>query len=108
MCGNSIGRWTLVHIHEENTPPATTDREKLDQWRAHLESATGFSGLAAEVVHGKEKVEIVNEAIDRFQATLSVLTLIGGRSFFEKLAHKSLAEAIIHQPKTPILLINRN
>ncbi|WP_262249903.1 universal stress protein [Parapedobacter soli] len=108
LFGRSIRRCTLVHIHEGHTAPEAADHEKLDQWRTRLESASGFKGLAAEMVHGKESVEIVDETIDRLQATLTVLTLVGGRSFFEKLVHKSLAKAIIHQPKTPVLLIAGN
>jgi len=108
LFGRFIKRCTLVHIHEENGLPTAADREKLDRWRVELEGETGFSGLATELVHGKESVDIVNEVIDRLQATLTILTLVGGRSFFEKLTHKSLAKAIIHQPKTPVLLINRS
>jgi len=106
LFGSFTKRCTLVHIHEENGPPTAEDGEKLAQWRKELEDVSGFSGLAAELVQGKESVDIVNEIIDRLQATLTVLTLVGGRSFFEKLTHKSLAKAIIHQPKTPVLLIN--
>lgn len=108
VLGNIIQHCTLVHIHEGKTPPTNADRDKLDQWGAQLESAAGFNGLATKLVHGKESVDMVNETIDKLQATLTVLTLVGGRSFFERLAHKSLAKAIIHQPKTPVLLINGN
>ncbi len=108
LFGRFIKQCTLVHIHQENEPPTVADQEKLDQWRVQLESVARFSGLATELVQGKESVDIVNETIDRLQATLTVLTLVGGRSFFEKLTHKSLAKAIIHQPKVPVLLINRN
>jgi len=106
LFGSFTKRCTLVHINEENGPPTAEDGEKLAQWRKELEDVSGFSGLAAELVQGKESIDIVNEIIDRLQATLTVLTLVGGRSFFEKLTHKSLAKAIIHQPKTPVLLIN--
>lgn len=104
LFGRFIKQCTLVHIHEENGPPTDVDQEKLDRWKAELEGTTGFSGLATQLVHGKESVDIVNETIDRLGATLTALTLIGGRSFFEKLAHKSLAKAIIHQPKTPVFI----
>lgn len=106
LFSNSTSRCTIVHIHEGDTPPGVADQEKLDQWRMRLESSTGVSGLATKLVHGKESLEIVDETIDRLQATMVVLTLIGGRGFFEKLKHKSLAKAIIHQPKTPVLLIS--
>ena len=108
LFGGFIKQCTLVHIHEGDEPPTAADQEKLDQWRVELEGEAGFSGLATELVHGKESVDVVNETIDRLQATLTVLTLVGGRSFFEKLIHKSLAKAIIHQPKTPVLLIDTN
>src|SRR5690606_20784170 len=85
LFGRFIKQCTLVHIHQENEPPTVADQEKLDQWRVQLESVARFSGLATELVQGKESVDIVNETIDRLQATLTVLTLVGGRSFFEKL-----------------------
>lgn len=105
LFGHLIKKCTLVHIHEGDTAPNTADREKLEAWKAQLKISSGFSRLDSELIHAKESIAVVDEILDRYNATLTVLTLIGGRSFFEKLTQKSLAKAIIHQPKTPVLLL---
>lgn len=103
-----VAECTLVHIHEKREEPTEEDLQQLESWKTMLESKTGFSDLATELVHAEEDVVVVNEIIDRLQPGLTLLTLVEGRKFFERLIHKSLARAIILQPKTPILLINRH
>jgi len=103
-----ISECTLVHIHEKQEEPTEEDIQRLESWKTMLESETGFSSLAAELIHAEENVAVVNEIIDRLQPGLTLLTLVEGRKFFERLMHKSLARAIILQPKTPILLINNH
>ena len=94
---------TLVHIHE-NGRPTDADLAELKEWQEMLTTKVDFDDLSSELVHVQENVDSVNEILDRLQADLTLLTLIGGRNFFEKLFHKSLARAIILNPKTPVLL----
>lgn len=94
---------TLVHIHEGNAP-TETDRKELEEWRSMLATETAFNNLTSELVHVQESVDSVNEILERLQADLTLLTLVGGRIFFKRLFHKSLARAIILNPKTPVLL----
>jgi len=94
---------TLVHIDEDGQSK-DTDRVKLREWQEMLAAKTDFNNLSAEIVHLQENVDSVNEILNRSQADLTILTLIGGKSFFEKLFHKSLARAIILNPKTPVFL----
>ncbi|WP_188753085.1 universal stress protein [Parapedobacter defluvii] len=105
LFGDLIWKCTLVHIHEESTPPTEEDRQKLEAWKERLGSMASPVQLDSELVHGRESIALVDEILGRHNASLTVLTLVGGRSFFEKLMHKSLAKAIIHQPKTPVLLL---
>lgn len=97
------GSVTLVHIHERQSPPETIDQEKLETWCRQIADHAGVSGLKTQLVHGEESVEVVNSVIERLRADLTVLTLVE-RGFFEKLVNKSLAKAIIHHPKTPVLI----
>lgn len=105
LFGGLVRKCTLVHIHEGNVPPTANDKQKLAAWKEQLGSAASPVQLDIELVHGRESIALVDEILDKHNASLTVLTLVGGRGFFEKLMHKSLAKAIIHQPKTPVLLL---
>ena len=76
----------------------------MDDWKAHLEQKTGWVGLATELVSGSERVEVVDQIIDTLDADLTLLTLVDRTGFFERRFHKSLARAIVLNPKTPVLL----
>lgn len=94
---------TLVHIHECSAPTEAEQKE-LEEWQSMLAAKTAFNNLTAELVHVQENVDSVNEILERLQADLTLLTLVGGRNFFKRLFQKSLAREIILNPKTPVLL----
>lgn len=95
---------TLVHI----APDAKEDPQqalKLEEWKQQLKRDTGYDLLHGEIARDREKLARVNVIIDDLAADLSILTLIGGRGFIEKLFHKSLARQIVLNPKRPVLLV---
>ncbi|WP_187263949.1 universal stress protein [Pontibacter beigongshangensis] len=102
--GEASSRCTLVHIHKDEELPAESDRQKLADWKLELERLTGYKNLNTELAHVQENMEAVSQIIERFGATLTMLTLVEGRNFFETLLHKSLAKAIVFNPETPTLL----
>ena len=78
---------------------------RLDNWKDKLVEESGYSrSVETSLVEDKENIDTVNTLIDQLQADLCLLTLVGGRNFFEKLFHKSLARAIILNPEVPVLL----
>src|SRR5690606_13247512 len=95
---------TLVHIAAD-AKEDTQQALKLEEWKQQLKGETGYDLLHSEVARDQEKLERVNVIIDDLAADLSILTLIGGRGFFEKLFHKSLARQIVLNPKRPVLLV---
>lgn len=105
LTGNLVKRCTLVHIHEGMAAPSADERERLEQWKIRLEAVSDSIPLATELVHHREDLEFVTQTIDRLDASMVALSLKGGRSFFERLTHKSLAKEIIHQPAIPVLLL---
>lgn len=107
LFGNLAQRNTVVHIAGKDAEaPDSQERKRIAAWKTELQEASGLENLDAQVVIGKESVALVHETLDEHDADLTVLTLVGGRGFFEKLVTKSLARAIILHPKTPILLVN--
>lgn len=105
----AAARCTLVHITPNEQPDdVTSEGDKLLKWKRQLEDATGIKGLGARVVPDKEHIDTVNEVLKAAEADLALLTIVGGRSFFERLTKKSLAKAIILNPTTPILLAKQN
>ena len=95
---------TLVHIAPRDKEDSPHDL-KLEEWKQKLEGQTGYDLLHSQVVRDREKLERVNAIIDDLAADLTVLTLVGGRGFIEKLFHKSLARQIVLDPKRPVLLV---
>ncbi|WP_149915226.1 universal stress protein [Sphingobacterium cavernae] len=93
---------TMVHIAEHLSEEGKT---RLDNWKDKLVEESGYSrSVETSLVEDKENIDTVNTLIDQLQADLCLLTLVGGRNFFEKLFHKSLARAIILNPEVPVLL----
>lgn len=98
---------TMVHIAEQDANvPNSRETKQMEEWKIRMKNESGLDNLETAIVSGKESVALVHEILDRYNADLTVLTLVGGRGFFEKLVTKSLARAIILHPKTPVLLIN--
>lgn len=95
---------TLVHIGKPADSTDDSKSKKLKEWEARLQSETGYTNLSSELVFEKEDRDVTHQIIDRLGADLTVLTLVTGRGFFEKLIHKSLARTIILHAKTPVLL----
>src|SRR5690554_3661 len=95
---------TLIHIVPKSNQDTQQDG-KLDDWKQQLKAETGYDLLHSEIARDREKLARVNVIIDDLAADLSILTLVGGRGFFEKLFHKSLARQIILNPKRPVLLV---
>lgn len=95
---------TLVHIHEEKNPPNALDFQRAHDWKEKLEGETGRRDLSLELVHLPENIDSVSEVLERLNADIVLLNLADPRNFFEKWRHKSLARAIILNPKVPILL----
>ncbi|MFC3196726.1 universal stress protein [Parapedobacter deserti] len=102
--GDALEKCTLVHVVGEGVVPTEADTQKLEDWKSSLAQQTGFERLDAQLIQGKENVEVVEETVDRLQADLTLLTLVGGRNFLENLLHKSMAKTIIISPKTPVFL----
>lgn len=95
---------TLVHIAAQ----AKEDSQqtlKLEEWKQQLGAETGYDLLHGEIARDREKLERVNIIIDDLAADLSILTLVGGRGFLEKLFHKSLARQIVLNPNRPVFLV---
>lgn len=103
LFGETSSQNILVHIRAEKTDNALA---QMDDWKTQLQDDSGLSNLTTQLIVGKESVSLVHETLANHDADLTVLTLVGGRGFFEKLVTKSLARAIILHPQTPILLIN--
>ncbi len=95
---------TLVHIAPRDNQDPPHDL-KLEEWKQQLKAQTGYDLLHSQVVRDREKLERVNAIIDDLAADLTVLTLVGGRGFIEKLFHKSLARKIVLDPRRPVLLV---
>lgn len=95
---------TLVHILGNDKPATAAEAQRMAAWKAKLEEAVGYAGLATELVPGKDDVDVVNQVIDQLDADLTLLTFVDRKGFFERLFHKSLAKAIVLNPKTPVLL----
>lgn len=95
---------TLVHITQLKDSSLQEQVALLSNWSKKLSQTVGYANLNTELVSNKEDITIVDTALDRLSADLCLLTVVGGRSFFEKLFHKSLAREIILNPKVPVLL----
>ena len=85
LFGHLIRKCTLVHIHEESAPPTAGDEQKLTTWKEQLQGAVPHVRLDSELVHGKESIALVDDILDRYNASLTVLTVVGGRGFFPRL-----------------------
>ncbi|MFA7473330.1 MAG: universal stress protein [Spirosomataceae bacterium] len=92
---------TLVHIAKNDSEE---QKKILTDWAVKLGEASEYKGLDTLLVTNREQLSVVNDTIDQLDADLCLLTLVGGRNFFEKLFHKSLARDIILNPKVPVLL----
>ncbi|MBD1434600.1 universal stress protein [Sphingobacterium sp. DN00404] len=99
---------TLVHIHEGKDAPTDDDLRSLEQWKTTLEKQTSVKGLSTEMAHVPENVDAVNGILNRLKADMTLITLIDSRGFFKKLLHKSLAKAIVLNPRTPVLLTSED
>lgn len=108
LFGNIRPSCTLVHIHEGKNGPTDDNLQRLQQWKATLEKETPVKDLSTEMAHVPENVEAVNEILDSMNADMTLITLIDSRGFFKKLAHKSLARAIVLTPHTPVLLTSED
>jgi nucleotide-binding universal stress UspA family protein len=95
---------TLVHI-APNAKEDPQQMRRLEEWNQQLQTETGYDLLHSELARDSEKLERVNITIDDLAADLSILTLVGGRGFLEKLFHKSLARQIVLNPKRPVFLL---
>jgi|SRR5690554_1823361 len=95
---------TLVHLVPEANEEVTEHGVKLEEWKQHLKKEVGYELLEIHLAQNKENLERVNEIMDHLDADLSLLTLVEGRGFFEKLFHKSLAREIVLHPKRPVFL----
>lgn len=100
---------TLIHITDSDDAEEVTKLEQnLSEWRDHLGAELGLAGLNFSVVLGEEHIATVNNILKSQQAGLALLTVIGGRNFFERIAKKSLARAIILNPCVPVFLFNHD
>lgn len=97
-------RCTLVHIVSGTAEDIQQHQLKLEEWKEHLKNQVGYEFLESHLVSEKENLEKVNTIVDQMNADLTLLTLVEGRGFFEKLFHKSLAREIVLNPKRPVFL----
>ncbi|MBB1644552.1 universal stress protein [Sphingobacterium sp. UME9] len=107
VTGKTDVKCTLVHILKQHDTPTQDDFQKLENWKTNLGQQASFENISTELVQGKENVETVNKVLQKLNADLVLLTLVGGRGFFEKLLHKSLARTIILNSETPVFLSSR-
>lgn len=94
---------SLIHIHEGKEKPSDTHIQRLEDWKTTLEKETSVTNLRTAILHESRSVEAVNKILDRLDVDMTLITLIE-RGFFKKLVHKSLARAIVLNPRTPVLL----
>ncbi|MDV3805208.1 hypothetical protein CMU35_08620 [Elizabethkingia anophelis] len=106
--GNKTVKCTLIHIQKEQDQTAGDYIEKLEDWKSNIGEQVGFENLSTELVQGKENVETIKSIIQQLNADLVLLTLVGGRGFFEKLLHKSMARTIILNSETPVFLSSKD
>src|SRR5690606_8427264 len=95
---------TLVHIVDEASGEEKTEGQQLHAWKEKLHQETGYSALQSELVRADENLHIINHIIQRLNADLTLLTLTREKGFFDKLFYKSLAKAIVLNPRIPVLL----
>src|SRR5690554_3185110 len=107
VIGNKNVNCTLVHILQK-AQPTEDDVQKLENWKLSFGQQEDFKNLSAELIQGKENVETVKKSIKQLNADLVLLTLVGGRGFFEKLLYKSLARTIILNSETPVFLSSKD
>lgn len=101
LLGNDDTPCTLVHVTEQN--PEDQKRILVD-WSLELANTSGYRTIDTALISSKENLSVVNDTIEQLHADLCLLTLIEGRGFFERFLHKSLARAIIINPKVPVFL----
>lgn len=104
LFGDILLSYTLVHIHEKKNGPGENDQRQLEQWKSLLERETPVNNLGIEIAHAPENAKAVEEILERLCADMTLITLVDTKNFFERLFHKSLARAIILNPKSPVLL----
>lgn len=96
---------TIVHILGGDPLEKGAEQQRIGAWKEKLIKETGFVNFDTKLVAGKGDVAVVDEIIDSLDADLTLLTYVDRVGFFDRLFHKSLAKAIILNPKTPILLV---
>lgn len=94
----------LVHIHHSTIAPSEIDEKKLNDWCEKLKKETSMDRMTAELYHLPESSDSVANILDQLGADMTLITLVDSRGFFQRLLSKSLARAIILNPKTPVLL----
>ncbi len=102
LFGTEKSRYQIVHIQEGD--PSTINKSRFSTWVKELKEITSIQHLNAELTYGEEEVELVNQISKRGNIDLLALSL-NRKSFFERFFQNSFARAIIHQSKTPVLLI---
>lgn len=101
LLGGQVKSCTLVHIAKHD---GENEDQNLLSWADRLKEESEYNNLESYLVRDKERLSVINDVLDQLDADICLLTLVGGRSFFEKLMNKSLAREIILNPKVPILL----
>lgn len=98
--------YKIIHIHAEETheDESKQDFGKFKDWVNQLQREAAVQEVSSEMVYGKEHVDLVNQISERGNIDLLALSL-NEKSFFERFFQDSFAKAIIHQSKTPVLLI---
>lgn len=99
------GKYRFIHIHESQSP-LDQEEQQLSQWVQALTKDISLQELAWNVVEGEECLELVHQVAADGRIDLLALTMTE-RGFLDELFNKSLAKAIIHQPSTPVFLVNK-
>ena len=103
IVGESHRQVTLVHIVEDISEEKAREAQ-LHEWKDRLQRETGNAALDTELVSGDENLYIINHIIERLHGDLTLLTLKREKRFLDRLFYKSLAKAIVLNPKVPVLL----
>ncbi|PVH24692.1 universal stress protein [Sphingobacterium corticibacter] len=96
---------SLIHILSKEQIADQT-AAKLESWHSVLKPILQMQ-LENAIVDQPETIETVNRILEQSSADMCLLTLAHDRNFFENLFQKSLAKAIILNPRCPVFLAGK-
>ncbi|QNL52166.1 universal stress protein [Olivibacter sp. SDN3] len=104
LFGSTKSSYRFFHMKLSEEDSSEIDQRILAEWVQSLKKIVPLDNVSHELVQGEESLTLVNEIAERNSIDLLVIT-IRKKNFFEKLFQKNLVKAIIHQSKTPVLIL---